>query len=308
MSLTVRSLVLERSDGVRLLGPVDLDLAPGERLAVLGESGSGKTLLARALAGALPPGVRRAAGEIRQPRHPGPGPALAWVPQDPWTALHPLLSVRQHLALLPAALHREAPAAALSRLAPLLAHLCLPAAGPFLDRRPHQLSGGQRQRLCLAMALAAEPEVLIFDEPTSSLDPEAAARFRDLAGSLPGRRPATTFWITHDLAAARACDRALVLYGGWAVEAGPARQVLGSPRHPYTARLLAAARGEASREAGFLPAPEDRPAGCPFRPRCPRSGPACQARVPWHGSLRDGWRCAARPPVRMRVLEAPAGP
>jgi oligopeptide/dipeptide ABC transporter ATP-binding protein len=301
MSLEIRNLVLSRQDGVCLLGPLDLDLAPGERLGLAGESGSGKTLLTRALFGVLPPGVHQAGGTIRAfGAPPARDGRLAWVPQDPGQALHPLLTVAQHLALLPRALRREPSGAALARMAPLLERLGLPGDRAFLRRRPPQLSGGQRQRLCLAMALSCDPALLVLDEPTTALDPLAQAALLDLVLDLQRERGLGVLWIIHDLGlAAAACERLLVLYGGQALEAGPTARLLAAPRHPYTARLLAAARQEPSAEAGFLAAPEDRPPGCPFRPRCPAPTPRCAAPRPWRGSPGDGLRCE-------RPLEAAA--
>lgn len=293
MSLEIRSLVLTRRDGVHLLGPLDLDLAPGERLGLVGESASGKTLLARALFGVLPPGVRQVDGTIRAfGASPAPDGRMAWVPQDPAQALHPLLTVAQHLALLPRALHGARSGAALARQAPLLERLRLPGDRTFLHRRPHQLSGGQRQRLCLAMALSCDPALLVLDEPTTALDALAQADFLALVLDLQRERGLGVLWITHDLGlAAAAGERLLVLYGGHAVEAGPAQQILAAPRHPYTARLLAAARRQPSSEAGYLAAPEDRPAGCPFRPRCEAPAVRCATPRPWRGSPGHGFRC-----------------
>lgn len=293
MSLEIRNLVLKRSDGVRLLGPLDLDLAPGERLGLVGESGSGKSLLARAILGTPPPGVHLESGTVRDSDGaPLPEGRIGWMPQDPAQALHPLLTVAEHLTLLPRALRGESSPGALARLAPLLGQLRLPGGPAFLRRRPHQLSGGQRQRLVLAMALACDPALLVLDEPTTALDPLAQRDFLDLVLGLQRERGMGFLWITHDLGlASAACERLVVLYGGVALEAGPASRLLASPRHPCTARLLAAARREPSVEAGFLPAPEERAAGCPFRPRCPAPGPRCASPRPWRGSPREGFRC-----------------
>ncbi|MDE3032851.1 MAG: ABC transporter ATP-binding protein [Acidobacteriota bacterium] len=300
MALTLRNLVLERGDGVRLLGPLDLDLAPGDRLGLAGESGSGKSLLVKALFKILPPGVRQTAGQVtafgRPLERPGQEPRMAWVPQEHGSALNPLLTVRQHLNLLPRALRRESLPTTLQRLAPLLERLGLPRDQAFLGRRPHQLSGGQRQRLCLAMALSCDPELLVLDEPTSALDGRARDGFLDTVLELQRERGLGFLWITHDLdLAGRACDRLLVLYGGSLVEAGPTARLLSAPRHPYPARLLQAALGLPSHESGFLPAPEDRPAGCPFQPRCSDSIPSCRATPPWIGSREQGVRCLQPP-------------
>ena len=302
MSLVIDALLLERVDGVRLLGPLSLCLAPGDRLGLVGESGSGKSLLVQALFGVLPPGVRQAAGSVTAygTRLDRPGAArdrlrgarIGWVPQDPSQALNPLLTLGQHLALLPGIHRGEAAPAALARLAPLLERLRLPPEPVFLARFPHQVSGGQRQRVCLAMALSCDPDLLVLDEPTTALDPLVQRAFLDLVLALQRERSLGFLWITHDLAVASVvCDRLLVLYGGEPVEAGPASRLLATPRHPYTARLLEAARHQPSTESGFLLAPQERAPGCPFRPRCPGALDACGSWAPWLGTPTDGLRC-----------------
>lgn len=302
MTLHIRDLRLARQDGAHLLGPLDLDLAPGDRLGLVGESGSGKSLLVQALFGVLPLGVAQVGGEIRgfgtRLDRPGSerdrirGARLAWVPQDPLQALNPFMTVAEQLALLPGVHRRERKAAAVARLTPLLERLRLPTDKPFLKRFPHQLSGGQRQRLCLTMALSCDPELLVLDEPTTALDPGVQAEFLELIREIQGERSFGFLWITHDLGVvASLCDRILVLYGGEALEAGPAPRLLEHPRHPYTARLLSAARREPSTEGGFLPAPGERHEGCPFAPRCERTLPSCVAWAPWQGVSDDGFRC-----------------
>src|SRR5664279_4437089 len=302
MSLDIDALVLQRTDGVRLLGPLSLTLAPGHRLGLVGESGSGKSLLLQALFGVLPTGVEQSGGSITAfgTRLEQPGPArdhvrgvrLAWVPQDPLQALNPFLTLGEHLALLPGIHRQEATQAALARLQPLLQQLGLPGDRAFLARWPHQISGGQRQRLCLAMALSCDPELLVLDEPTTALDPLAQRAYLNLILGLQRERGLGFLWITHDLGvAAEVCDLLLVLYGGASMETGPTEALLASPRHPYTARLLAAARRRPSDEAGFLPAPQARPTGCPFRPRCSRIQTSCAAWAAWQGTPAAGLRC-----------------
>lgn len=284
---SVEGLVLRRPDGVHLLGPLDLHLEPGARVALVGESGSGKSLLAQSLSGALPPGIATSF------RHLNAG-NLGYLPQAAGQALHPLLTLEEHLGLLPS-LHRgERPARARARLAPLLARLDLPSESAFLRRFPHELSGGQRQRLALAMALSWDPSWLVLDEPTASLDATRAEALVDLILDLHCSRGLGFLWITHDLVMARRVStRVQVLYGGYPMEAGPTTRTLESPRHPYTARLLAAARSQAPSEGGFLPAPGDRPEGCPFAPRCDRAQTRCAAWSPWRGEVGDGLRCEA---------------
>ena len=302
MSLAIDALVLTRTDGVRLLGPLDLALAPGERLGLVGESGSGKSLLAQALFGALPRGVIQTGGTITVfgTRLDRPGPArdqirgsrLAWVPQDPGQALNPLLTLEEHLALLPGIHRREFPGAALARLRPLLEQLGLPTDPVFLRRFPHQVSGGQRQRITLAMALSCDPDLLVLDEPTTALDPVRQRDFMDLVLSLQAGRGLGFLWITHDLGvASMVSERLEVLYGGERLESGPTQSLLAAPGHPYTARLRAAALHQPSAESGFLAAPQDRPAGCPYQVRCPRRRESCAAWGPWRGSPVRGLRC-----------------
>lgn len=304
MALLIKHLDLRRQDGVRLLAPFDLALSPGDRVALAGESGSGKSLLAQAIFGVLPPGVHQAGGSLEAfgvpLDRPGPGRdrirgrRLAWVPQDPLGAMNPLLRIQDHLSLLPRIHRGENPREALARMAPLLERLRLPRDRAFLRRFPGELSGGQRQRVALAMALSCDPELLVLDEPTTALDPALQEEFLAVMSALQADHGLGWIWITHDLdVAAAVADRVIVLYGGETLEAGPAERLLRAPAHPYTRRLLAAARGEPSRDAGFLEAPERRPTGCPFQPRCPEVGSTCACWAPWRGSPGEGIRCEA---------------
>jgi len=302
MTLKVLDLELVREDGVPLLGPLTLTLAPGDRLALVGESGSGKSLLIQALFGVLPRGVRLQGGRWEAFGIPGDrlgaggvlGHRLAWVPQDPLQALNPFLNLRDHLTLLPGVHLRESPSRTLDRLGPLLESLRLPRDRSFLARFPFQISGGQRQRLVLAMALSCDPELLVLDEPTTALDPTVQADFLQLMTDLQRERGLGYLWITHDLGvAAVIADRMLVLYGGEPLEAGLASDLLARPQHPYTQRLISAARGEPSLESGFLPAPGEGPKGCPFQERCPSRLDACAHWGPWKGSPERGIRCEA---------------
>lgn len=301
MTLEIRDLSLVRQDGVPLLGPLDLSLGAGERVGLTGESGSGKSLLTRAVLGALPAGVHRASGRIRAfgenledagTRAKVLGARLAWVPQEPGLLLHHLLPLQEQLALLPGVHRGESRTASLRRLAPLLERLRLPRDRAFLRRLPSELSGGQRQRVALACALSCDPELLLLDEPTTALDPAVQAEFLELAAELQRERGLGWLWITHDLGVAAAMTgRLLVLYGGQLLEAGPTARLLATPRHPYTRGLLAAARGVAG-DGAFLEGPGRRPHGaCPFSPRCPGAAAACAALPPWRGAPQDGWRC-----------------
>ena len=302
MTLFINSLGLCRRDGVRLLAPLSLALHPGQRQVILGESGSGKSLLVHAIFGVLPAGVRQTEGnaiafDVPLDR-PGArdgirGRRLAWVPQDPLMALNSILNIQEQLALLPGVHLGESRPATLNRLAPLLENLRLPSDPAFLRRLPGEISGGQRQRVALAMALSCDPDLLILDEPTSALDPKLQQEMVSLLTTLQRDRKLGWLWITHDPAVARCVsDRIIVLYGGQVMEAGPTERLLNAPAHPYTQRLLLAAKGEPCQEGGFLEAPEQRPLGCPFRPRCPQAAPQCAQEVSWRGDLEEGVRCA----------------
>jgi oligopeptide/dipeptide ABC transporter ATP-binding protein len=304
MTLRLDGLELRRADGVLLLAPTSFSLRKGDRMGLVGESGSGKSLLVQAVFGVLPPGVVQSAGSVTAfgtaLDREGPerdrirGARLAWVPQDPLQALNPFMRVRDHLNLLPRVHRAEPRDATLARLEPLLERLRLPRDRAFFRKYPGELSGGQRQRLCLAMALSCDPELLILDEPTTALDPTVQAEFLSLMLELQAERALGYLWITHDLGVvASVTDRLRVLYGGEALEAGPTARIIAAPRHPYTERLLSAARREPALESGFLPGPGQRPEGCPFRPRCPKAMERCAAWLPWQGSEDDGLRCEA---------------
>lgn len=302
MALRVDDLALDRADGAALLAPLSLKLDPGDRKGLVGESGSGKSLLVQAVFGVLPAGVQQVKGTISAfgvaLDRPGPGRdqvrgrRLAWVPQDPLEALNPFLRAQDQLALLPGVHLKESRRACLARLDPLLERLRLPRDRTFLRKYPHEMSGGQRQRLVLAMALSCDPELLILDEPSTALDPTIQAEFLSLMLELQKERNLGFLWISHDLGVVAAVtERILVLYGGHLLEAGATERVITSPRHPYTRRLLEAARREPASEAGFLPAPGERPVGCPFLPRCPEARASCAAWGPWRGEPEDGLRC-----------------
>ncbi|MCE1229872.1 MAG: ATP-binding cassette domain-containing protein [Firmicutes bacterium] len=283
MSLVIRDLELRRCDGVRLLGPLNLNLAPGERVALVGESGSGKSLLARAAIGALPTGVKKVGGSVTAfgQAVPQARPGVAWMPQDVGLLLHPLVRLGDLLTT-----RTSAP------VEPWLQRLGLPTDRSFLKRFPHQISGGQRQRVALILLLAPGAELLLLDEPTSALDPEAQGAFMALMEELRREHGLGWLWITHDLQVAETmAERIVVLYGGEALEAGSTSDVLQKPRHPYTQRLQAAHRGLPASETGFLEAPQERHPGCPFQPRCPQRRLSCSQWAPWQGTAEIGLRC-----------------
>jgi oligopeptide/dipeptide ABC transporter ATP-binding protein len=275
---------------VTALAEVDLAVAAGESVALVGESGCGKTTLARCAVALIPPssGSVRFDGvdltaisgrDLRRLRR-----RFQVVFQDPLAALDPRQRVGAAVAE-PFAVHGTAPRAQRrAAVDELLAQVGL--AAELGDRFPHQLSGGQRQRAVIARSLACRPDLLVADEPLSALDVSVRAQILNLFGDLRRQYRLSLLWITHDLASAEAiADRVVVLYAGRVVESGPASRVLAEPWHPYTSALLAAVpRGEPQRRKAALPRadePQGAPArGCPFRPRCSAARARCAEERP----------------------------
>jgi len=295
---------------LRALDGVSFELARGETLALVGESGSGKSTLARTLAGLQP----ARSGSVHFD-----GIALlslrrhAWRPlrrrvqlvfQDPSASLDPRLRVGAIVAE-PLAIHgllrREAQG---PRVAELLGQVGLAPA--FAERWPHQLSGGERQRVGIARALATEPELLLLDEPVSSLDVSVQAQILNLLADLRERQGLAYLLIAHHLGVVRQlADRVAVLFAGRVVEVAPAEGLFSAPLHPYTQALLAAApRGVPGRRPRSAPAmaAEAPPAagGCAYRSRCPLAIARCAGEVPLPAPSGAGHRVACH-----RAGEAP---
>ncbi|MGF1663423.1 MAG: oligopeptide/dipeptide ABC transporter ATP-binding protein [Kineosporiaceae bacterium] len=292
---------------VRALSGVDLRVADGEVVGLVGESGSGKTTLARVVLGLQRASEGRAWFRGRElPVRGGRYPRdvrrhLQVVLQDPYASLNPAMDV-EDLVGEGAGLHLGLRGRARrARVLDLLAQVGLPA--DLAARYPRDLSGGQRQRVALARALATRPELLVLDEPVSSVDVSTREQIVDLLERLRAEHGLSYLMIAHDLGLVRrTCRRAVVLYRGELMEAGPSEVLWAAPRHPYTQALLAAvpvpdpavqaarrAAREAAREAALPPAPpapqaaaaRDRPdEGCVFRQRCPRRSPVCETRPP----------------------------
>jgi len=292
----------------RAVDGVSLALAPGEAVALVGESGCGKSTTAAALLGLLPPGGRLAAGAIRwRGRDLAPDDAearrrwratqIGWLPQEPSAALDPCYAVGDQVAELLRVHRGLARAPARRRATELLAEAGLDDAARCSAAQPHELSGGQRQRVALALALACEPALLIADEPTSALDAAVARQLLDRIDRQRRARGLALLLISHDLALVAArCDRVAVMYAGRIVEEGDARALLAAPLHPYSQALLAArppprplAPGERlAAIAGQPPAPGAWPAGCRFHPRCPAAIDACRRETPPLVARGDG--------------------
>lgn len=298
------SLVFTRGwpsrERVEAVAGVSLAIPEGGILALVGETGSGKTTLGKLVAGLYRPTRGRVRfrgqdlwamdrGSFREYRR-----AVQLIHQDAFAALNPVRTVYQSLKA-PLLHHRIARSEreARERAAALLAQVGLTPPELFLDKYPHQLSGGQRQRVLLARALTVQPRLLVADEPVSMIDVSLRLSILQLLRELNQRLGIAILYITHDLATARylAEDGALaVMYLGKIVEHGAFREVLGDPRHPYLQALLSAvpvpdprsARGARPPQLQEIDPPDPRrpPSGCRFHPRCPYAQPICRAAEP----------------------------
>lgn len=277
--------------GVQAVQDIDLDVARGETLGIVGESGCGKSTLARLLVGLDTPtgGSIRFAGEdlqaLRaQDRH-ALSQRLQYVFQDPLSSLNPRKRIRNILAAPLRHLRGLEGQALERRLGELMEVVNLRP--EFISRYPHEFSGGQAQRIGIARALAAEPRLLVLDEPVSALDVSIQAQVLKLLRRLKGEFDLTYLFISHDLSVVETIsDRIAVMYFGRVVEQAPSRRLFHAPAHPYTRLLLESApvpggppvRAE-SVEAE-LPDPLAPPPGCAFAPRCPRAKDDCRRAVP----------------------------
>jgi len=271
-------------------------LMPGEGLAVLGESGSGKTAAALAIAGLLP-GSARVSGSVkldgrellglpeRQLRRVR-GALIGFVFQEPASALNPVLAVGAQVEEA-ALVHGKPPMVARNNALAALASAEIPDADARFRAFPHELSGGLRQRACIAMAVVNRPKLLIADEPTSALDVSVQGGIVELFAELRRAFDMALIFITHDVKLApRAAGRALVLYASRPVELAPAAELLDRPLHPYTRALVAAAprlgtgRGRLAEIPGTIPAASQALPGCRFAPRCALAAPVCRSRPP----------------------------
>jgi len=295
--LSVRGLSIAFGP-VEVVDRLDLDIARGESLGLVGESGCGKSVTSLALMGLLPPASSRVTGSIvldgqelttlspdgwRKVR----GGRIAMVFQDPMTTLNPLLSVERHLAEV-LALHKglSGEAARKSSLE-WLERVGIPDPAARLKAYPFELSGGMRQRVLIAMSLAGEPDLLVADEPTTALDVTIQAQILDLLVALRRELSMSMLFITHDLGVVeRVADRVAVLYAGRKAEEGPVADLLRAPRHPYADGLLGSVPGFRPRTGrlrsipGQVPSPSDWPTGCRFHPRCDRADALCRDVVP----------------------------
>lgn len=286
---------------VHALHPVSLEVRRGETLGVVGESGCGKSTLAKMLVGLLPPSGGRI--EIEGRSVAGAGRAdfarlIQYVFQDPVSSLNPRKSVRRIMEAPLRRLHGLSGSELSERILELFAAVGLRA--EFLSRYPHEFSGGQAQRIGIARALAADPRILVLDEPVSALDVSIQAQVINLLGELREDFGLTYFFISHDLAVVEAVsDRVAVLYFGSLVELGLARDIFSLPRHPYTRLLSESApvvgRAIGGAVSGEIPDPLDPPAGCAFAGRCPRASEVCRGEVPRLRAVGDSFVACHHP-------------
>jgi oligopeptide/dipeptide ABC transporter ATP-binding protein len=296
---------------------LSLRLAAGRTLGLVGESGCGKSVTARAVMRLLPePPARVRARTLRfagldllgldeRRMRAVRGDRIAMIFQEPMTSLNPVFSVgfqveeslRLHTGLDAAVRRRRVPE--------LLRRVGIGAPERRAAQYPHELSGGLRQRVMIAIALACGPELLIADEPTTALDVTVQAQILDLMAGLRDELGTAILLITHDLGVvAEFCEEVAVMYAGRIVETAPVEALFDRPRHPYTAGLLAAVPrldsprgGRLPTIAGTVPPPGRRPPGCPFAPRCGRRLPRCGAEMPPLAILSPGHRAACWNPA-----------
>ena len=277
---------------------MSFDIAPGEILGVVGESGAGKSLTGAAIIGLLDPPGRIAAGEIifdgqridklsyegmRKLR----GRRIGAIFQDPLTSLNPLYTVgRQLIETIRTHLPLNADEAR-ERAIQLLQETGIPAAEARIDQYPHQFSGGMRQRVVIALALAGAPKLIVADEPTTALDVSIQAQIISLLKRLCKEHGAAVMLVTHDMGViAETCDRVAVMYAGRIVEIGPVHDVIHAPAHPYTVGLMGSIpamdddRQRLLQIDGAMPRLTAIPSGCAFNPRCPNVFDRCRAERP----------------------------
>jgi peptide/nickel transport system ATP-binding protein len=299
--LSVRDLRIVfdgRRSPLTALDGVSFEIAPGEILGVVGESGAGKSLTGTAVIGLLDPPGRLAGGEIRlsgqridnlpaEAMRKLRGRRIGAIFQDPLTSLHPLLTVGEQLIETITTHLPVSKAEARKRALDLLKEVGIPAAETRIDHYPHQFSGGMRQRVVIALALCAEPILIIADEPTTALDVSIQAQITTLLKRLCREHGTAIMLVTHDMGViAETADRVAVMYAGRVVEIGPVEEVTRRPRHPYTAGLMASIPSVHRRNAelnqidGSMPRLNAIPAGCAFNPRCGFATDLCRQTKP----------------------------
>jgi peptide/nickel transport system ATP-binding protein len=299
--LSVRDLVVEfptRRGTLRALDRVSFDLMPGEVLGMVGESGAGKSITGAAIIGLIEPPGRIAGGEVwlkgQRIDNIGPeamrrirGKRIGMVFQDPLTSLNPLYTVASQIIETIRTHADVSEAEARKRAVALLDRVGIPAAARRIDDYPHHFSGGMRQRVVIALALCAEPELVIADEPTTALDVSVQAQIIEVLKDICAERGAAVMLITHDMGViAETADRVAVLYAGRLAEIGPVRDVIQRAEHPYTRGLMGSIptltqmSDRLVQIPGSMPRLNAIPLGCAFNPRCEKVFDRCRVERP----------------------------
>jgi peptide/nickel transport system ATP-binding protein len=313
-ALSVRNLRVEiptRRGVLTAIDDLSFDIAPGEVLGVVGESGAGKSITGSAIIGLLDPPGRIAGGEIRldgeridnlspSAMRQVRGKRIGMIFQDPLTSLNPLYRIGDQLTETILTHEKMSAKAAAEKAERLLVEVGIPAAGARMSSYPHQFSGGMRQRVVIALALAADPELVIADEPTTALDVSVQAQIIALIKRLCKDRGTSVMLITHDMGViAETADRVCVLYAGRLAEIGAVGDVVKRAQHPYTHGLMAAIpslAGDPSEKLEQIPGSMPRlgaiPEGCAFNPRCPYRFDRCARERPGvYPALRSHASC-----------------
>ena len=311
--LEVRDLVVAfrtAARTVRAVNGVSFHVDRGETLAILGESGSGKSVTFEAILGILesPPGFVTGGSAWYRGRDllalPAPerralcGRRLGMIFQDPLSALNPVFTVGWQLGEMFRVHQGLSRRAARERTVALLERVGIPGARERVDDYPHQFSGGMRQRVVIAMALAVDPDLVIADEPTTALDVTVEAQILKLLRDLQESQGIGLILITHSMGVvAEVADRVVVMYAGRVVERGSVRDIFREPAHPYTRGLLASIPRTGARRlvpiGGQPPDLARIPSGCAFHPRCAIARERCRVEAPPLQSFADGRRASA---------------
>jgi peptide/nickel transport system ATP-binding protein len=267
-ALVIRNLSVRLKKGPPLLRQVSLDLAEGEVRGLVGESGAGKSMIGKAVLGILPPSVEITGGEIwlegtdllrlsPKDRRRRIGATCALIPQDPLTALNPSHRIGPQITDRLVDILGWTRSAAETRARDLLAEVQIPDPERVLRSYPHELSGGMRQRILIASAFAAEPRLIVADEPTTALDVTVQKQILKLIAGMQARHGTAILFVTHDLGVvSKVCQNLSVLYSGLVVEDSTVTDFFAAPRHPYSAALLAATPKYTDPSAGLNPVPK----------------------------------------------------
>jgi peptide/nickel transport system ATP-binding protein len=315
-NLTVRF----RGAAANVVDGVSFSVAPGKTLAIVGESGCGKSVTSMALMGLLPDTAQvqaRASSLLDEPLLGMSderlldvrGNRMAMIFQEPMTSLNPVFTIGEQIAESVMRHQGSSKQAARQRALEMLEKVRVPDAAQRLDAYPHELSGGMRQRAMIAMALANDPALIIADEPTTALDVTIQAQILSLVGNLQAETGTSMILITHDLGVvAEVADEVMVMYAGQVVESGSVKTLFDDPQHPYTIGLMGSMPSIGPREGrlatinGRVPTPAEMPSGCRFAGRCPFVIAACrEARPPLLEVSTGHFAACIRAPLEQHV-------